>query len=390
MDKKEELKGLLKELVADEYKGDISDLQEKAAAQEELNIKTLEENTALKAQLDAMQDKKFTLEQNTGSNDYVFKGYDVSRTSKNFKMSVSEDMQKEVADYMVKALTSSPTGSYAIPVEYSNALLGLAELSSVALTKARVLPVSTNHMYLPAKNARTTVDSQAFGIANKVAAPTLRQIEFVIDKRIGSYEQVYNDLLADQMFDVVGQFIEPLMAEAIALNFDDEVFNTGGEFTSNITGGGTAGVTVSGSTAMAAAVTYANLVTLAYTVEMERGLTPEWYLPRGCMKDIVALVDNNGRPLFNPTPISTGSAGSLLGYNINIVTSISDTPANGAIRLCFGDLKHYTVLINGGVVFQVNPYAEMREAVTQFISYTRADGNVIEATAFSNLIRTDA
>lgn len=387
-DKKEELKGLLKEMITDEYKGDIEALQAKAATQEELNAKTLEENTALKTQLDAMQDKSLTLNQNTGEQKYIFKGYDTSKPSRNFKVDVSKEMGDEVAGNVLKALTSANTGAYAIPVEYSNALLGLAELSSVSLAKARIYNVGVNSLKMPAKGTRATVNHQAFGTANTAAGTTLAQLTFTIDKRVGSYETIYADVLADSNFDVVGQFVEPVMAEAIGLEMDNQCVN-GGEFTTPIYSGGTAGITVSGAPAMASAITYANLVTMAYTCELERGLTPEWYLPRGAMKDVVALVDSNGQPIFHPVPISAGSAGTLLGYPINIMTSLDNTPDDGAIRMFFGDMSHFIIAINGGVVFQTNPFVEMKEGKVQFISYARADGNVAAATAFATMLRTD-
>jgi HK97 family phage major capsid protein len=192
------------------------------------------------------------------------------------------------------------------------------------------------------------------------------------------------------MFDIVGQFVEPMIAEAIGQNFDAECIKKT-EFTTDWTAGGTAAVTVSGSTALAAAITYANLVTMAYTVELERGVQPEWFMPRGALKDVVGLVSaTTGSPIFNPVPISGGAAGTLLGYPINIMPSMANAGANGTIRMAFGDPKQYIIAINGGIVFQVNPYVSMKEGLTQFIGYARADGNIVAATAFATMKRVDA
>jgi len=389
MDKREELKGLIKEVITDSLKGDIDTIRAEADAQKEVNAKVLEDNTELKARFDAMQEKVVTLHQNTGVHKYVFKGYDTQRPTRNFKIDCSKEVGDETARVILKALTESNTGAYAVPVEYSNALLGLAELNSVALAKARIFNTSTSSIKMPTKGTRATVDAQAFATANAAAATALGQLTFTIDKRIGSYEVVNNDVLMDQNFDVVGQFVEPMMAETIGQAMDGEMFN-GTEFTTSISACAN-GVTVSGTVAMAAAVTYANLVALAYAVELERGLRPEWFMPRGALKDIVALVSaTTGSPIFNPVPISGGPAGTLLGYPINIVPQIADVPANGSIRIAFGDPSKYIIAINGGIVFQVNPYASMKEGLTQFIGYARADGNMEDAEAFAVLLRTDA
>ena len=390
MDNRELLKGLLKEVMEEKDSKEIDEIKAKAAKVEEDTAKLFEENKELKAKYDALQNKEITLKQNTGTHKYMFKGYDVNRPSRNFRIDVPKEVGDQAALYIRKALTESNTGAYAVPVEYSNALLGLAELSSVGLAKCRILQVGTNSIKIPTKGDRATVDTQAFGTSNAAAATTLGQLTFTIDKRIGSYETIHNDMLADMNFDVVGQFVEPVMSEAIGQAIDTEMIKKT-EFTTDISAGGTATVTVSGTTAMAAAITYANLVSIAYAVELERGLQPEWFMPRAALKDVVGLVSaTTGSPIFNPVPISAGAGGTLLGYPINIMPAMLNVPANGGIRIAFGDPKYYIIAINGGVVFQINPYVNMREGITQFIGYVRADGNIVAAGAFSTLKRVDA
>ena len=390
MDKKEELKSLIKEVVTEAVGSDMDSVRAEAEAQKEANAKILEDNTELKAKFDAMQEKVVTLTTNTaGDQEYIFKGYDATRPTRNFKIKCSKEIGDEVAGIMVKALTEGNTGAYAVPVEYSTALLGLAELSSVALSKARIMNVSTNSIKIPTKGTRGSVDAQGFGTANTDTAATLGQLTFTVDKRVGSYITLNDDLLADSMFDVVGDFVEPMIAEAIGQDFDNEMFN-GVEYTTSVSSA-TAGVTVSGSVAMAAAITYANIVSMAYGPELERGLRPEWYMPRGALKDVVGLVSaSTGSPIFNPVPISAGAGGTLLGYPINIVPQISNTPADGSIRMGFGDASQYMICINGGIVFKINPYIKMAEGQTQAIGYARSDGNVVTVDAWSRLKRTDA
>jgi HK97 family phage major capsid protein len=387
--KKEELKGLLKEVITDVVGKDIDKIKADAELQKEHNTKVLEANKELKAQLDLLQNKGVTLRQNTGDHKYIFKGYDVARPARNFSMDCPKEVGDEVSKYFIKALTEANTGAYAVPVEYSNALLGLAELSSVALAKATIYSLGTNSLKIPIKADRATVDHQAFGTANADSAITLGQLTFTIDKRIGDYTSIYNDVLADQNFDVVGQLIEPLVAEAIGQEMDNQMFQ-GSEFTTTVYSTGLNAVTVSGSVAIAAAITYANLVTTAYYIELERGLQPQWFMPRGALKDVVALTDTYGLPIFNPVPISGSPTGTLLGYPINITPAISNTPATAAMRLCFGDAKKYIIALRQGVVFQVNPYVQMREGITQFVGYARADGNLVHANCFAKIRRVDA
>lgn len=382
----EKLTGVVKEQIQDTVGKDIEDIRAKAEAQEEANAKMLEENTTLKAQMDAMQDKVVKMAQNTGENEYIFKGYDATTPTRNFKIKCSKEIGDKAAEVMLKALTSANTGAYAIPTEYSSALLGLAELQSYALSRCRIIRYPGESMKMPAKGTRATVDAQAFGTANAGASTTLAQLTFTIDKRVGGYETIYNNVLRQSNFDVVGEFVEPVMSEAIGQNFDTEIF-TKTEFTTDIVSGGTEGATFSG-TIGDSKITYSKLMDVEFAVEQERGVNPEWCMPRGVFKYVAKLADTTGAPIFNRD--MTGTTPYMIdGYSVYIVPSISATPADGAMCLAFGDPKRYIIGMNQDLIFEVNPYAEMKEGKTQFIMHATADGNIEAATAWAYIKRSD-
>lgn len=381
------LKGLLKEVLQD-VKLDDSKVADIAIAKEQ-SAKALEENKTLKAQLDSMQGKLITLNQNTGTKNYVFKGYDMNMR-RNLVMDVSEDLRNSEAKKLIKALTEANTGAYATSVEYGNALLGLAEVSSVFLSKARILMSGSPIVKLPVKGTRATVDVQAFGTANAGAALDLVQLTFTVDKRIGGYEVLNNDLLADQTFDVIGQWVEPAIAEGIGQNIDGEVIKKT-EFTTDLAAGATAGVTVSGAVAMAAAITYANLNTIRFTPELYRNLKPEWFMSQGAFAACAALTGTtNDHPILNAVPISNGVSYQLLGYTVNITPAMLNVPGTGNIRIAFGDPKQYIIVLRGGIEVIWNPWVSAKEGQTQVISWARADGNIVASAAWATLKRVDA
>lgn len=387
--KKEELKGLLKEVMAETIDNkELEVIKTRQAEIEEKNAKLLESNIELKAKFDSLQDRVITMKQNTGNNQYIFKGYDVTRPTKNFQIACSKEHGDEVASMLIKALTSGNTGAYAVPVEYSNALLGLAELSSVALSKCRIITTDTTIIKMPTKGTRATVDAQAFGTANTAAGTALGQLTFTIDKRIGAYEEVYNDILADSNFDVVGQIVEPMMAEAIGQRIDNEMLY-GAEFTTDLLDA-TVAVTTNGVGATASGITFDNLNTIYYNLEWERGLVGEWFMSRPTMGAVAKLTDTNGRPIFQQVPINGKPSQVLMGAEVNIMSTIADAPADGRFRLAFGDPRQYIIAIRNGMIFQVNPYVSMREGISQFIMYARADGNLVTAGAFQLLKRVDS
>lgn len=381
---RETLKGLIKEVNAEMPNDKITAIEEKMAVQDEANVKALEANTELKAQLEGLQGKLVTLKQNTGTNTFLFKGFDPNM-AKNFRSTLSSSDSEQVAKVMIKQALAHQNGdvftdatvkvfdgSNAVPVQYGTAVMGLAELSSVALTYANVIQADTNVIKLPTKGTRDAVDSQASGTANTAGQSTIGQLTWTIDKRVGNYIEIRNDQLDDANFDIVNQIIVPFQAEAVGQNADDEMFN-GTEFTSSVSG-----VTPSIDTTAAVTFTFANLNTMFYALEWERILgDPKWFGSRAALKDISALVDGNSRPIFQQVPINGRPSQTLFGAEYVICPSIANVPADGAIRLAFGDPKHYTIFIRGSeFVSMVNPYIKMKEDITQFICKARMDGNV--------------
>jgi HK97 family phage major capsid protein len=129
---------------------------------------------------------------------------------------------------------------------------------------------------------------------------------------------------------------------------------------------------------------------MVHAVEHERGVNPEWFMPRGVLADVQGLVSaSTGTPIFNPVPIGQGHGWTLLGYPINIVSVMDNTPDDGCIRMAFGDPSQYIIMMRGGVVIQWNPYVSMKEGMTQVIGLTRADGNVVAADAWTIMQRND-
>jgi HK97 family phage major capsid protein len=392
MDKRTELKGLIKEVQQEVSSSEKLEIEAKFAAQDEKNTKILEENKELKAKLDSMQGKIITMHQKTGVNTYLFSGYNPD-LSKNFKSTLSTDNAEKVAKVILEQakkkyagevnLTAAFDGANAVPVEYGNAVMGLAELSSVALKYAKVIQANAPVIKLPSKGTRDAIDSQASGTANREGTSTIGQITWTIDKRVGNYIEIRNDQLDDAVFDLVNMIIVPFQAEAIGQNVDDEMFN-GTEFTTSV-----ADVTAAIDSTADDSINFANLNTMFYHIEWERlgaGADPKWFGPRSALKNIAALTDTYGRPIFHQVPINGKPSQTLFGAEYVITPAIATAPATGKLRLAFGDPSQYVIFIRGSqFVSMVNPYIKMKEDITQFVCKARMDGNIADhATAASS------
>lgn len=385
MDNQEKLAAVVKEQVEKEtadYKANLEELREN-------NAKFLEENKEYREALEKLQNKVFRADGKLSTDTYIYKGFDPNH-ARNFKAMMPYGDAEQVAKaYLAKIYAAQGKAidfASEMPQGYGSTVLGLAELSSSALSTMDVVAIDRPTFTAPVKATRETSDSQASATANTATSITADSITWTIDERIGSYAEVREDQLEDSLFDIVNGWVVPLQAEGIGQYVDAEVFNgTNSKYTTSIVDV-TPALTASGTVAMAAAITYANLNTMFYHVEWERGLgNCSWFGSRAALKDVSALVDTNGFPIFQQVPINGRPSQTLMGSPYVITPVIANAPADGAMRLCFGDPSKYTIMLRGGLTNLVNPYIKMKEDVVQFIAKLRSDGNINDnATAASS------
>jgi len=386
MKTQEELAGYIKEVSQQATSEAVARFEARAAAQEEEIAKLKETNVEWKAKMDALQDKEFKASGKFGEASFKFSGYDTT-FNKNFKACLTEDEKEQVAKaYLDGARGKAIDFSTIMPASFGRTLLGLAELNSSALSTMRVMPIPSKTFTAPVKATRETSNSQAPGTARTTTSITSGRLVFTIDEIIGSYVDVLRTDIRDAQVDLINDWVIPMQAEAIGQYVDDEVFNgTNSKYTTSIIDV-TAAVTASGTVGMAAAITFDNLNEMFYHVQWERGLgNCKWYGPRAALKDVSGLVDTYGRPIFQQVPINGRPSQMLMGAEFVITPKIANAPANGAMRLCFGDPNQYIIAVRGDIENLVNPYILMKEDTVQFIANFESDGNVADhATAASS------
>ena len=392
-----ELEGTITELQQESanLKEEMSKNEEKADAKNEEHAKIFEAFPALEEKLVSLQGvvEEFKTKTTSGKAKVIFRGMDPS-VSKNWKACLTPEGTEQVAKAYLQAIKgvdfekAAFDGTYAIPVEYTNTLMGLAELNSVGLTHCNVYRHTGpgNTFKTPTKATRETVDAQSPGTANTAGGSTLGQITFTVDKYIGGYYDVLKSDIQDANMDFVNGWIIPAQAEAIGQYVDAEVFNgTNSIFTTSVVDA-TASVSVSGSVNIAAAVTFANLNTMYNSLSWDRGITnPMWFGSQLVYKDVMGLAGTtNDHPIFLRDLTSTPTK-QIFGSPFVITPVVANAPADGAMRLCFGDPKHYTIVTMGDMEMVTNPYILMKEHKIQLIASIRSDGNITDhATAASS------
>ena len=379
--KREELKGILRELIDE-------DTAKKALAdKDDAYQRLLSENATLKAAEEARKNsngKVISLSTPEGKAvEFVYKGYDLRNQCRDISIkdeSLKESIAKFTIDMIQKAsLNEGNTGAYLVPDEYENTVMALARLESVALNKCRIFNISRDVLKIPVENAKTGVDAQAFGTANMESDPTLSQITLDM-KRIGNYSEVYNDLLEDSVFDITS-WLMSLNAEAIGQTIDTNVLGAGTGFTGNCLADAGSTVTVGTSASSIANTSYAHISSAISKLSSNKLNGAEFYFNKLLAHYLRVEVDENSRPIWTP---STGLVpAQLYGYTTNLVETMSAAPATTVRFALFGNLINYALAIRKGMTMQVNPYIKMKEGITQMICHTRIDGETMIPSAFA-------
>jgi len=381
--KREELKGILRELI------DEDTAKNALAAKDAAYEKLMAENKSLREAEEARKasvGKVISLNTPEGKAvDFIYKGYDLRNQCRDIRIkdeSLKESIAKFTVDMIQKAaLTEGNTGAYLVPDEYENTVMSLARLESVALNKCRMFNISRDVLKIPIESAKTTVDAQAFGTANSESEPTLSQITLNM-VRIGNYSEVYNDLLEDSVFDITS-WLMSLNAEAIGQTIDSNVLGAGTGFTGNCLADAYYTGTVGTSASTIANTSFTHISELISKLSSNKLAGAEFYFNKSLAHYLRVETDDEGRPIWTQTTMAVPS--QLYGYNANLVEAMVAAPATTARFVLFGNLQNYALAIRKGMTMQINPYIKMKEGITQMICHTRIDGETMQPTAFSAL-----
>lgn len=132
------------------------------------------------------------------------------------------------------------------------------------------------------------------------------------------------------------------------------------------------------TTYTAGALTYQNIVTARSKVKGKYtpGLTT-YANSTTIWTEIANILDKNGRPIFMADAITNGGVGRMLGITVKEDDSLNDG------EILFGNTRGYGFNINEQT--SIRQFEDPDNRLTKFVGYAIADGNVLDANAFSLL-----
>ncbi len=134
------------------------------------------------------------------------------------------------------------------------------------------------------------------------------------------------------------------------------------------------------ATGNATTFNYAALVAIYYSVPVQYRERAAWIMSDGAARNLVSMVDTNGRPLLDQNA-TEGEPPRLLGKPIYISPDMP-APAANAKSILFGDFNRaYTVRRVNGFAMQRQNELHSDNGQIGFRGYERVDGRVVLADA---------
>lgn len=398
----------LKELVLEMGFMTKQDVQVEVDKQTEEIEKAKEENTDLKAKIEAFENRpakevNVTVPGQEKTVEVMYKKRYLPNMSKSL-ISLKPERREAVAkmfidfcgDYLkhnkaklnivektdLTEGTAATVGNMVFP-EYIAELMAFAREKSVALQECRIIDVSTNNVYIPTEKASVAVVWE--GETNALAAtnPEVAQLQLTPAK-LAAYVVASNELLDDSAFDITSWLTE-LFAESIAQELDSQIWSGADSATSPFIGI----IDAAGTTKVSTDTTAVTSIDIDYLAEVISNLPStksagaKFYFHRSNFRYVRTLEDSGGKSVY--TPAMGGAPGAIWEYPYTLSEQMSSTHAPSDCIGVFGNLKNYIIARrSGSIVLEADPYGLFTTDMVRFRVKVRYDGKPWNAVANSN------
>ena len=292
------------------------------------------------------------------------------------------DMQKAFRSRYMKTVIGDSGNTFVIPDIVDSELFHFERERSVALQYCRIWDMTSEKLSFPAETASSTV---AWGNTTSESEPTSTEVELSAQE-LSAYAAVKDMTLADARTDIVS-WIADEMAEACALELDNQVFNGTGDPVSGLLSAkcGYSVVMGSGSTSFSN-LTSTHMSDMIADLDGRKKDGAAFYGHGLAMHYIRDLKDDNNRPIFLPV-LSAPTNYQVYGFPVREVIKSQSTDGSGTAFLLFGNLKYFAIGRRlGSTSLQVDPYGLWTTNRTRFKIYQRWGLRIALANGFVRLM----
>lgn len=266
-------------------------------------------------------------------------------------------------------------GGYLVPAITQNKILELIPTYAQARQYMTVMPVGGNVIHIPKEG---TLPTWTWGISENTSItsskPTFGAYTMTPSKG-AALVVLSNEMLVDPNVSV-GDYIVKKIAQAKGTGEDSQFFNgSGSPFTGVFASGNTFGNIVT-TTGVPSTLTYANLISAVYGVDPNYLTGAKWFFHRSHMATIQGMLDDQGRPIFQPANQSSPFP-TLLGYPVVLVENAPTTATSSAKPfMILGNLESSIIGDISGMTFKL-----LEEATIDGTSLAQYDLSAIRVVA---------
>lgn len=270
-------------------------------------------------------------------------------------------------------------GGYTVFDEYISELLAFARLTSFALQECRVIDVGSDVIHIPTEATSVSTAWKAETIAAAESNPTVGELKLEPEK-LTAYSTITNELLEDSEFDLVS-WLTGLFAENIGQELDDQVLN-GDESGTDPFAGILNCSTIVDSTGT---LNIAHLTDVLSKVPPNKINNAKFMFHRLVYyPHILGMTDTAGNAIYPPT---VASPNSLWGFPVLGSEKMPSTIANGQVVGLFGNFMNYIIARRKAAgALDVDIYGKFLENMTRFRTVSRWHGKPWDCTGMVQLI----
>jgi len=285
------------------------------------------------------------------------------------------------------------TGSYAVPDEFNDQVIYVAQLNSRIFDGAQKIVMNSDQMYLLGTGdvTFTSVTDQTTALTESAPAFTQTSLPLI---DVGAITYIHQNLIDDSFTNIdavlAGAYGRGFAAHVKEATTVWNVTTTGDKFNgiASTSGIGSVAVTDGGGT-----ISYDDILNLIFSVgEVFR---PDCHFEMNDreLKKIMLIRDSLGRPLFYNSNSQVGAIGSILGYPVYLnnqmpATMDSTTSARTGgttAMILFGAANQVQIGIKGGLTIEASREFKFTNRQITYRAYCRWAQALVNTTAWAKL-----
>jgi len=249
-----------------------------------------------------------------------------------------DEMQEKTA---TKALTGSPlvidatTGSFLIPETYRNDIIALLTTTSELRPRVTTIPMVSNSMKYPAKNAGisfTRVSSDSAALTE--VSPTFQEVDLDVET-FALWISVTENFIDDNLA-AIGAYFRSIVAEGYVESFDTSMLNNAANPTGLLQNSSVNTVTMNSGDTTFSSITIDDLYSLVEALTTGVKRRGAAFIMHPLVWDIVRMLKNaDGDPLL--APWSEAMSRKVFGYDVILSDEMPSTSATATAFIAFGN-----------------------------------------------------